>query len=326
MRITSFTFSILVLFTLSILVPETLLSQNQAQKPKQEIKIHPVKKDTADSQKARLQQFSNDSLFMMGAPLTKITDPKELEAQNFYKEGSKKARAGDYAGAATEFTKSLGIKEMGNTYIKRGFAYLMTDNLPMALQDFTEAIRLTPGDIQAFFGRGIVRYQLHELDGAREDLEYCVKTSNRNPMAYNYLAAVCFLQQDFQCALENYTEVIRLDPSYPDIYTNRGMMRHYVRDFKGAIQDYDEAIKRKPESASPYNNRAAAKMMQSDFQGALADLDKAISINPNYSDAYDNRGRVKHKLGDLTGACSDWQKAYSLGLQTSRDLILKYCK
>jgi hypothetical protein len=49
-------------------------------------------------------------------------------------------------------------------------------------------------------------------------------------------------------------------------------------------------------------------------------------MNKTYADAYDNRGRVKQRLGDLPGACQDWQKAYSLGLQTSRDLIIKFCK
>jgi hypothetical protein len=35
---------------------------------------------------------------------------------------------------------------------------------------------------------------------------------------------------------------------------------------------------------------------------------------------------VKQKLGDLNGACQDWQTAWSLGMQTSRDMIIKYCK
>jgi tetratricopeptide (TPR) repeat protein len=119
---------------------------------------------------------------------------------------------------------------------------------------------------------------------------------------------------------------VRVDSTYPDIYSNRGMMRHYLRDYKGAVQDYDKALRQNPNNTAAMNNRAAAKMSLNDYQGALEDLNKAIKINPNYADAYDNRGRVKQKLGDLQGACGDWHTAYGLGLQTSRDLIIKFCK
>lgn len=67
-------------------------------------------------------------------------------------------------------------------------------------------------------------------------------------------------------------------------------------------------------------------MMLNDFNAALVDLNTALEINKTYADAYDNRGRVRQKLGDLNGACEDWHKAFQLGLQTSRDLIIKYCK
>jgi len=67
-------------------------------------------------------------------------------------------------------------------------------------------------------------------------------------------------------------------------------------------------------------------MMLNDFQSALADSDIAIKLHPMYADAYDNRGRVKQKLGDMAGACQDWQTAFSMGLQSARDMIIKFCK
>jgi len=66
--------------------------------------------------------------------------------------------------------------------------------------------------------------------------------------------------------------------------------------------------------------------MLNELTSALNDLNTAIKLNPNYANAYDNRGRVKHKLGDLPGACADWTAAVSMGLNASKDLIIKYCK
>lgn len=290
------------------------------------ITIHPVKKDTADSQKKRLQNYYSDTLFKFSAPTKKPTDPNEIEAQKIYIQATKLAKDGDYQAAIEGFSRSLSLFENSNTFMKRGYAYLLKENYPMAIQDFTDALRLMPSNKKALLGRGIARYSLNDYIGADTDLKAFLNMDNTDAMAYNYMAAVCFMRQDFSCALTNYNEVARLDTTYPDLYTNRGMMRHYLRDFKGAISDYDKTLKNKPGNASTYNNRAAANMMLNDFESALTDLNKAIELNRTYSDAYDNRGRVKQKLGDLQGACQDWQTAWSLGLQTSRDLIIKYCK
>jgi tetratricopeptide (TPR) repeat protein len=313
-------FSNLVLFVLLTVFSTVQLT---AQKT---ITIHPVKKDTADSQKKRMQNYYSDTLFKFTPATRTPTGPNEIEAQKLYNDATKKAKAGDYDAAIEEFSRSNALSENTNTYMRRGYAYLLKDNNPMAIQDFTDALRMLPTNKLALLGRGVARYQLSDYSGAQTDLSAYLEVDKKNAMAYNYMAAVCFMKQDFNGALANYSEVVRLDSTYPDIYTNRGMMRHYLRDFKGAIQDYDKAIQAKPGASSSYNNRAAAYMMLSDFEAALADLNKAIELNPMYADAYDNRGRVKQKLNNLDGACQDWQKAWSLGLQSSRDLIIKYCK
>ena len=290
------------------------------------INIRPVKKDTTDNQKKRLQNYYADTLFKFTPGNQKPTDPNELQAQDLYNEGSRLAKKGDYDAAIETFSRSIAVYENSNTYMKRGYSYMFKENYPMAIQDFTDALRLIPANKRALLGRGIARYELKDYSGAEADLKAYLDVDNTNAMAFNYMAAVCFMKQDAGCALTNYNEVARCDSTYPDLYTNRGMMRHYLRDFKGAVQDYDKAMQAKPGNPSSYNNRAAAYMMLGEFEPALQDLNKAIELNPTYSDAYDNRGRVKQRLGDLTGACQDWQKAWSMGLQTSRDLIIKYCK
>jgi tetratricopeptide (TPR) repeat protein len=104
------------------------------------------------------------------------------------------------------------------------------------------------------------------------------------------------------------------------------MMKHYTGDLKGAIADYDEALKLKPDNATAFGNRGAAKFMLKQYEAALLDLDQAIKLKPDFADAYDNRGKAKYKLGDQAGACQDWNKAYSLGIDASRELIIKFCK
>ncbi|MFH1297752.1 MAG: tetratricopeptide repeat protein [Bacteroidota bacterium] len=258
-------------------------------------------------------------------PRKELTED-EKQAQQLFTEGSKKGKLGDYEGSIKDFTASIALAENANSYMKRGFAYLWSGKYPLALQDFTETLRLAPASIEAVFGLGVARFEMQDYTGAEADLKQYLDMIQVNAMAFNYMAALCFMRQDFQCALENYSQVIRCDSLFPDALINRAMMRHYLRDFKGALEDYDVAVKRNPDNKKIYNNRAAARMMLKDYNGALKDFNRAIELDPQYADAYNNRGRVRFYLEDTEGACSDWHKALLFGIEASRDLIIKNCK
>ena len=210
--------------------------------------------------------------------------------------------------------------------MKRGYSSLLLQDYQSALLDMDEAIKLAPKLDKAYFARGVCYFEMQQFSNAEGDLRKFIETDKTNAIAYNYLAGIKFMQKNFKEALDNYDQVAKLDPSYPNVYTNRGMMRHNLGDLNGAIKDYDLAIKRDPLNSAAFNNKGAAELTLSNYTAALADLNNAIRIKEDYADAYDNRGKVKIKLGDQQGACEDWQKSYSLGLEASRELIMKFCK
>ncbi len=293
---------------------------------------HPVvldrdfKNDPNNKNSKMLNAFAKNSVANLG-PTAKVNmNPDQKKARDLYISGSKKSGDGDQKGAIEDFTQSLNLYKMPGAYLKRGFAELVSEDYTSALNDFNEVIKMDPKLERAYFGRGVCRFELQDFKTAEEDIKLFIEKDKTTAVAYNYLAGCRFMQQDFKGALENYEMVAKLDPKYPDIYTNRGMMKHYLNDLKGAVEDYNRALAIDPDNATAYNNRGGAKLNQKDFKGALEDFDKAISLKKDYADAYDNRGKAKINLGDKTGACEDWQKANSLGLDGSRELIIKYCK
>ena len=76
-------------------------------------------------------------------------------------------------------------------------------------------------------------------------------------------------------------EAIRLDPSDPDVYINRGNILSGMSEFERAIEDYSEAIR----------------------------------INPAYSEAYHNRGIAFHRLGQYEESERDLAKVGELRAQ-----------
>ena len=54
-------------------------------------------------------------------------------------------------------------------------------------------------------------------------------------------------------------------------YYNRGLSKGNSEDYQGAIADYNQAIKLQPDDATAYNNRGLAKSESGDIKGAIAD-------------------------------------------------------
>jgi tetratricopeptide (TPR) repeat protein len=80
-------------------------------------------------------------------------------------------------------------------------------------------------------------------------------------------------------------------------------------DFERAVSNFSEAIRLDRKFASAYYNRALAYQMRNDYDRAIADYNEAIRLNPKYAAAYQGRGITKQKKGDASGGDADIAKA-----------------
>ena len=99
-----------------------------------------------------------------------------------------------------------------------------------------------------------------------------------------------FIQSDFDRAIQDYSETIKLNPHFADAYNNRGNAYGNKGNFEQAIKDYSKAIELKPDLAEAYYNRGVAYGIKGELDRAIQDFDKAIELKPDYADAYFNRG------------------------------------
>ncbi len=72
-------------------------------------------------------------------------------------------------------------------------------------------------------------------------------------------------------------------------HNNRGNAYTAKGDFDRAIHDFDQSIKLDPTYAKPFNNRGAAYLRKGEYDLALKSLDQAIKLNPNNGRAFVNR-------------------------------------
>jgi len=132
-----------------------------------------------------------------------------------------------------------------------------------------------------------------------------------------YNRGVAYLNKgEYDEAIADFTEAIRLNPEFAEVYYNRGLT--YGRDkgdFENAIADFTEAIRLKPDYAEAYYNRDIAEFSNGDTDKAIADHTEAIRLKPDYAKAYYNRGVAFEDRGDKSKAEQDFTKAKELGYE-----------
>jgi tetratricopeptide (TPR) repeat protein len=108
-------------------------------------------------------------------------------------------------------------------------------------------------------------------------------------------------------------------------FVKNGYDKYNNLNFDGALKDFNNAIKLSPNESDYYIIRGMVKKQLKDYNGSLTDYNKALSLNPKNADAYCSRGITKTFLDDVDGACADFNKCKELGRKGASDLIKKFC-
>jgi tetratricopeptide (TPR) repeat protein len=93
---------------------------------------------------------------------------------------------------------------------------------------------------------------------------------------------------------------------------NRGNAWQAERDYDKAIADLSEAIRLIPQSATAYNNRGNAWSGKKNYDMAIADFDHAIRLDPRFGVAFNNRGIAWSKNKNYLKALADFEEATRL--------------
>ena len=109
----------------------------------------------------------------------------------------------------------------------------------------------------------------------------------------------CFVNEDFERAVEFYTSGILQSKSCPLLFSNRAQARIRTGDFDGAIADCREAIKLKPSLIKARVHLAKALRGVGDYKQALSVLEEAESASDEAFEA------IKPYKAEIL---ADWKK------------------
>jgi serine/threonine protein kinase len=133
-----------------------------------------------------------------------------------------------------------------------------------------------------------------------------------NPVEYASKGIECLEKQDYDCAIENFTRAIRLNPQYSEAHNNRGIAHTAKGDYEKAFEDYNTAITLNPEFFYAFINRGKLYSDKGEYEWAIEDYDRAIRINSESPVAFYNRANAYASLRKFERAIEDYSRAIEL--------------
>ena len=116
-------------------------------------------------------------------------------------------------------------------------------------------------------------------------------------------------KEDFNLAINDYTQAILWEPQAADAYQNRGLAYYRMSNSQLAIKDFDQAILLGIDDAVIYNIRGLLRASANDISGALTDFEKASILDPDFTDAWINKGLLNAKAAEYNVAFEAFSNA-----------------
>jgi len=86
---------------------------------------------------------------------------------------------------------------------------------------------------------------------------------------------------DIDKAIETFTQVIKLDPSFAEAWNKRATLHFLAGDLRKSLADCDEVLKRNPQHFGALAGYAQIHVQLENYEKALDYARRAVAVNPN---------------------------------------------
>jgi len=158
---------------------------------------------------------------------------------------------------------------------------------------------------EAHNNRGISYRMKGDIDLAIQEYSQAIKLNGKFASAYNNRGVAYDRKGDYERAIQDYEQAIKLKPS-AEVYFNRGNAQLAKSQYAAAIDDYNQALKLRPDLNGAIDNRCWARAVVGVLKQALADCNEALRLSPGNLGTRASRAFVFLKMTHFDAAVSDF--------------------
>tara|TARA_B100001989_G_scaffold110396_1_gene77446 strand:- start:307 stop:1620 length:1314 start_codon:yes stop_codon:yes gene_type:complete len=96
--------------------------------------------------------------------------------------------------------------------------------------------------------------------------------------AYSFRATAKRYKEDYMGSINDINNALDLDPENPIYFTSRGLSRFYFKQYDKALKDYEQSIKLNPNDKDVYENRAYLYEVLGDSNKSCLDYGRAAEL------------------------------------------------
>lgn len=209
----------------------------------------------------------------------------------------------DFPTSIRHYSEALRFEPgMVEAHSGRGQAYMQTQQVKEAFDDFDEAIKGGLSTPKLFLNRGKCFVMLGRPQEAIPDLDKSIELEPKSAETWFFRGSAHESVGNFDAAIQDYGKAAELQPDYVEALGNRGFLYLKQNRWELAIADYSAAIAVKPDIPLLFNNRANAYLNTNQAEKALADVDKALSLKPDYKIGHRMRSIILRNMGRMAEA------------------------
>ena len=180
-----------------------------------------------------------------------------------------------------------------------------------AIDYYTASIKNSPS-ATAYVNRGLVRAEQRDYENAVADFSDALRIDPNHATALSNRAFAWTMKRDYDRALADYSEMIRLDAKNAASFSNRGAVCATKGDDEKALADFGEAIRLDHNFAAAYKWRASLWRKHHQYENAIAEYTELLRIDPKNAVAYADRGFAWRAKRDFPKAIEDYSQALRL--------------
>lgn len=171
--------------------------------------------------------------------------------------------------------------------------------------------------------RARLYFEVHYFDLAVEDYTDVIRLSDRIDEAYFWRGMAHGRNGDVRKGIADLSEYIRRIPDSSLAYTKRGVRYLWVGDEKKAQQDLLKAVELNPQNAEAHDDLGVIYARQGQHVLALKHFATTLRIDPAYMKGHHNRAMVLYIMGEHRQALAAVDRALALDPKARGTLMLK---
>ncbi len=167
----------------------------------------------------------------------------------------------------------------GQAYTARAELSRDQNNIEAAIADFSAAINLMPDDATAYYERGVVYYIQAEYEKAFKDMTQVVSIRQDVPGAYYLLGVVNNQLKQYADAVKQFDTYIKAQPDDYLGYAGRASAFVQQEQYQKALTDLNQAMKLQARDPNLYLQRGLVQQKLGDEQASADDYLTWIKAN-----------------------------------------------